>query len=75
MRFDSLDDFIRHGADALAKGPVAMIFVEDLVEVEATIRHHLKLRFRNGPVDVKDSVFTLKNPGTDEGFRGACQAQ
>ncbi|WP_152912692.1 MBL fold metallo-hydrolase [Candidatus Rhodobacter oscarellae] len=34
-----------------------------------------KLPFRNGPVDVKDSVFTLKNPGTDEGFRGACQAQ
>ncbi|WP_049641828.1 hypothetical protein [Candidatus Rhodobacter oscarellae] len=35
----------------------------------------LKAAFRNGPVDVKDSVFTLKNPGTDEGFRGACQAQ
>jgi len=45
MRYDSLDEFLKTGAAALAKGPVAMIFVEDLVEVESTIRHHLKLGF------------------------------
>ncbi|MEL7116175.1 MAG: hypothetical protein AAGP08_11390 [Pseudomonadota bacterium] len=45
MRYDGLDEFLKTGAAALAKGPVALIFVEDLVEVEATIRHHLKLRF------------------------------
>ena len=45
MRYESLDDFRKTGAAALAKGPVALIFVEDLVEVEATIRHHLKLKF------------------------------
>jgi len=45
MRYDGLEDFLRNGATALVKGPVALIFVEDLVEVEATIRHHMKLRF------------------------------
>jgi hypothetical protein len=47
MRYDSLDDFLKTGAAALAKGPVALVFVEDLVEVESTLRHHLKLRFAN----------------------------
>jgi len=45
MRYDDIDDFLSTGKTALAKGPVALIFVEDLVEVEATIRHHLKLEF------------------------------
>jgi hypothetical protein len=45
MRYDSLADFLSTGKAALAKGPVAMIFVEDLVEVESTIRHHLNLEF------------------------------
>ncbi|HBZ44549.1 MAG TPA: hypothetical protein DEO85_10935 [Maritimibacter sp.] len=40
MRFSSLSEFIDKGKDALAKGPVALIFVEDLVEVESTIRYH-----------------------------------
>ena len=45
MRYNSLNDFLKNGATALAKGPVALIFVEDLVEVESTIRHHMNLRF------------------------------
>ena len=45
MRYQDLDDFLRSGAPALAKGPVALIFVEDLVEVDSTLRHHLKLNF------------------------------
>jgi hypothetical protein len=45
MRYADLDDFLKNGAAALAKGPVALIFVEDLVEVDSTIRHHMKLRF------------------------------
>ena len=40
MRYNDLKDFIANGKDALAKGPVAMILVEDLVEVDTTIRHH-----------------------------------
>ncbi len=45
MRYDDLADFLSRGKPALAKGPVALIFVEDLIEVEATIRHHIKLGF------------------------------
>lgn len=46
MRYDSLDDFLTKGRSALARGPVAMIFVEDLTEVVTTIRHHMELEFR-----------------------------
>ncbi len=45
MRYEDLKDFLKNGADRLKKGPVALIFVEDLVEVESTIRHHHNLRF------------------------------
>jgi len=40
MRYSSLKDFLARGRAALAKGPVALIMVEDLVEVESTIRYH-----------------------------------
>lgn len=46
MTYPSLDAFISTGKAALAKGPVALIFVEDLVEVASTITHHLKAGFR-----------------------------
>ena len=46
MRFDSLDSFLTAGRGALAKGPVGLILVEDAVEVDTTIRHHLDLGFR-----------------------------
>ena len=45
MRYDSLADFLAKSRSVLAKGPVALIFVEDLTEVEATIRHHMTLKF------------------------------
>lgn len=47
MRYSSLDDFIRHGAEALAKGPVAVILAEDEVELGSTLRHHLDIGFRD----------------------------
>jgi hypothetical protein len=46
MDYPSFDDFLAKAKPALAKGPVAMIFVEDLIEVESTISHHLKAGFR-----------------------------
>lgn len=46
MRYSSLADFISTGKPAFAKGPVALIFVEDLVEVESTIRYHQLTGFR-----------------------------
>ena len=46
MHFDSFDAFLNAGQPVLAKGPVALILVEDPVEVATTIRHHLDLGFR-----------------------------
>ena len=46
MRYNDLDHFLKKGRDALKKGPVAMIFVEDLVEVDTSIRHHQMAGFR-----------------------------
>ncbi|WP_424939055.1 hypothetical protein [Aliiroseovarius sp. S253] len=46
MRHSDLNKFLQSSGQVLAKGPVAMIFVEDLVEVESTIRHHQNAGFR-----------------------------
>ncbi|MDV4145791.1 MULTISPECIES: hypothetical protein [Shimia] len=46
MTYDTLTAFLRDGADHLAKGPVALVFVEDEVEIDTTIRHHQALGFK-----------------------------
>ena len=45
MWHKTLDDSIASGADVLCQGPIALIFVEDSVEVNSTIKHHLGLGF------------------------------
>lgn len=47
MRFDSLETFLKDGKDALVKGPIAIIFAEDLIEVDTCVRHHLSLGFKS----------------------------
>jgi hypothetical protein len=47
MRYSSIKEFLAQGGAALAKGPVALIMVEDLVEVESTIRFHQLAGFRS----------------------------
>ena len=56
MRYQGLTDFLNTGAEALAKGPVGMIFVEDLVEVESTILHHQKAGFKEILVFAPDAL-------------------
>ena len=46
MIYTGLAHFLDQGKAALAKGPVALIFAEDAVEVETTIRHHQLAGFR-----------------------------
>lgn len=46
MRHSSLTDFLNVGADALARGPVAIVLVEDDIEVATTLRHHLQAGFK-----------------------------
>ncbi len=46
MDYPSQSAFLSAAPTALAKGPVAVLLVEDLIEVESTIRHHLKAGFQ-----------------------------
>ncbi len=45
MTYDSLSIFARHAKSALGKGPVAVILLEDAVEADSTVRHHLDSGF------------------------------
>lgn len=45
MKYTSLDQFLTDGKAAFAKGPLALVFAEDAVEVDTTIRHHLEAGF------------------------------
>jgi len=45
MDYASQTAFLSEAKSALAKGPVAVLLVEDLVEVDSTIRHQIKLGF------------------------------
>ncbi|MDX2485603.1 MAG: hypothetical protein QNK42_18320 [Pseudodonghicola sp.] len=45
MHYTSLQEFLKSGQSALAKGPVALIFAEDEVELGTTLRHHLQCGF------------------------------
>lgn len=45
MEYASLGDFLKTGRQALAKGPAALIFAEDEIELATTLRHHLQCGF------------------------------
>ncbi len=78
MRYGSLSDFLKTGKTALAKGPVAMIMVEDLIEVDTTIRHHQMAGFNavlvfapvelELPGELEDEIHRIdSNPMTEGG--------
>jgi len=46
MMYASLEDFLQTGKPLLCKGPVALIFIEDEVEIATTLRHHLNCGFK-----------------------------
>ncbi|WP_417271609.1 glycosyltransferase family 2 protein [Celeribacter sp.] len=56
MRYESLDIFLKDGKDSLAKGPVALIFAEDDVEVASTLRHHLAQGFKTVILFAPDEI-------------------
>ncbi|MFV2051549.1 hypothetical protein [Aliiroseovarius sp. YM-037] len=64
MTYKDLNDFLRQSGDALSKGPIALIFVEDEIEVESTIRHHVKLGFKTVLV-FAPAGFALAEPPND----------
>ncbi|OWU85770.1 hypothetical protein ATO6_02325 [Oceanicola sp. 22II-s10i] len=77
MHFTSLTDFLRNGSAALAKGPIALIFAEDEVELAATIRHHRVAGFASTvvfmpdawdlPADIVDLCWRVRYDMTREG--------
>ena len=56
MRYNDLADFLTNGSEALKLGPVALILVEDLVEVDTCIRHHMQLGFASVLVFAPDDL-------------------
>jgi hypothetical protein len=45
MQYRDLNTFLKDGKAALAKGPVAIVLVEDDVEIATTLRHHQQSGF------------------------------
>ncbi|MBN2906417.1 MAG: hypothetical protein JXJ18_06905 [Rhodobacteraceae bacterium] len=56
QRYDGLAEFLDRGKTALAKGPVALVMVEDLTEVDTTIRHQAQLGFPTIVVFAPDAL-------------------
>lgn len=47
IHYNDLSSFLAEAAPKLLKGPIALIFAEDEVELDATIRHHITAGFRH----------------------------
>ncbi|MBL4918291.1 hypothetical protein [Szabonella alba] len=45
MQHSDLGNFLARHGGLLAKGPVAVVMAEDSVEIDSTLRHHLKMGF------------------------------
>jgi len=73
MKYASLDEFLNRGKAALAKGPVALIFVEDEVEIATTLRHHLQCGFASVVALMPDS-FALPAELEQAVHRVGCEA-
>ena len=56
MIFTSINDFLGQGADVLKKGPVALIFAEDPVELASTVMHHANTGFVEVVVFLPDGL-------------------
>jgi hypothetical protein len=66
VQYADVQEFLTKATGVLARGPVALIMAEDMVEVDTTIRHHLNAGFRSIvlfapahltlPADVVDAV-------------------
>ena len=81
MRYGDLTEMIRAEAARLAKGPIAVVMVEDDVEVDTTLRHHQQLGFRaviglmppgfELPLDLEQSVIRVDYDTTAENAMSA----
>jgi hypothetical protein len=77
MAYSGLEDFTVRGRGVLAKGPVALIFAEDGVELVSTVTHHLGAGFRAAvlfapqdlalPVDLPEATEVVRYDTLAEG--------
>jgi hypothetical protein len=77
MQYSSLGEFVGKGSAVLAKGPVALVFVEDEVELGTTLRHNQQLGFKSVvafmpdgfslPGDLHNKVHRVSFDATREG--------
>ncbi|MBB3993362.1 hypothetical protein GGR95_000990 [Sulfitobacter undariae] len=77
MQYTSLDQFIKSQRTALTKGPIAIVLVEDDVEVDTTLRHHLQMGFTHVlalmptmfslPRDLQETVHRIDYDATIDG--------
>ena len=56
MKYKSLGEFLNEAKARFAKGPVALIFAEHAVEVDSTLRHHLKTGFGHVVLLADDAI-------------------
>lgn len=56
MKYTSLDAFLETARTTLGKGPLAIVFAEDPVEVATTLRHHLNAGFPQVALLAPDSI-------------------
>ena len=56
MKYASLDEFLEKAKPTLGKGPLAIVFAEDPVEVATTLRHHLNAGFPQVALLAPDSI-------------------
>ncbi len=65
MQYSGLEDFLKNGRDVLAKGPIALIFCEDEVEIATTLRHHLDCGFAS-VIALMPAAFALAQDVADQ---------
>jgi hypothetical protein len=76
MFHNDLDSFLKHDAAVLGRGPIALIFAEDAVELATTLRHHRHSGFPTMllfgaadlpvPADLTDKVHHIAHDMRDE---------
>lgn len=59
--YSSLSDLIKTGSALLSKGSVALIFAEDEVEIDTTVRHHQECGFTQVIVFLPDAFVLAKD--------------
>ncbi|AXI41271.1 hypothetical protein [Sulfitobacter sp. SK011] len=77
MHYSGLDTLIKDGAAMLSKGPIAVVLVEDDVEIATCLRHHLHAGFKTVlalmpdvldlPSDLQESVVRVNYNMSVEG--------